>query len=475
MLLPFVKILVLLWLINFAPPLLAHFLGERWGAPLDGGRLFIDNKPIFGPHKTKRGLAAAIVTGWAIALFLGINWWIGLLAVVLSMAGDLLTSFAKRRAGWRSGKMIPGLDQVLEGFLPFLVLQPHFGLSGWETLVLAVCFCVGAYAGSLFFKGILLNKPSEDYPRAINSRVRLREFRSCQITSDPLHKLLNFEDAFYYHFIMKTVFRLLGIYEQGKRNALVLRKSLATFYFPDLPPSFDGYTILYLSDLHLDGLDGLTEKAQSLVRTSPADLCIIGGDLRMETHGPFSEALSRLRQLMPHIRTKDGTLGVLGNHDCLEFVDTLKDDGVAFIINDSATIERNGERIWFVGVDDPHYYKCHDLELAFKDVPEKAFTVFLAHSNEVYREASVYSPQLYLCGHTHGGQICVPPFGAVFTHSRAPRRLVEGPWKQGKMMGFTSSGVGVSGIPVRFRSRGEVLLLTLRRRETEGWEVTTEE
>jgi predicted MPP superfamily phosphohydrolase len=207
------------------------------------------------------------------------------------------------------------------------------------------------------------------------------------------------------------------------------------------------------------------------VRTLPADLCIIGGDLRMETHGPFLEALSLFRRVIPNVRARDGIIGVLGNHDCIEFVDQLKRDGIAFLINDARAIERNGERIWFVGVDDPHYFKCHDLEAAFAGVPSDAFSIFLAHSNEIYREASLHSPQLYLCGHTHAGQICLPLIGPVFTHSRAPRRLVRGPWLQGKMMGFTSSGVGVSGVPLRFRSNGEVLLITLKRGDRSGWEI----
>ena len=104
-----------------------------------------------------------------------------------------------------------------------------------------------------------------------------------------------------------------------------------------------------------------------------------------------------------------------------------------------------------------------DLAQAFEGVPREAFVIFLAHSPEVYTEAAAKGADIYLCGHTHGGQIRLPGIGAVFTHSRAPRRISAGAWTHDGMLGYTSVGVGVSGIPVRFGTRGEVLRLTLRR------------
>lgn len=457
------KILVLLWGINFVPPILTYFFVERWNTPLDRNMLYKDGKPLLGPHKTIRGFLGGILAGWFCGIALGIPWWVGLLAGALSMGGDLLSSFLKRRWEKPSGGIVPGLDQGFEGLLPFLVLGPYYSLPMWMVFLLVFIFCMVAFWGSLFLKEILMGKPFTRYPRNIDPRVRLREFRACQITSNPLHHILNFEDSFYYHFIMKTVFRVLGIYEKGKQNALDIHCSHVTVSSPDLPPAFDGYTILFLSDLHLDGLEGLPERLREILKTIDADVCILGGDLRMETHGPFEEALRHLEGLIPEIRAKDGIYGVLGNHDCTEIIEPLEKSGIKFLVNDSGAIQRNGSEIWLVGVDDPHYYKCHDLELAFKNVPRDAFTILVAHSNEIYREAAEFMPRLYLCGHTHAGQIRIPLLGPVFTHSRAPRRLCWGAWQYRKMLGYTSCGVGVSGVSVRFASRGEVVLMTLRR------------
>jgi hypothetical protein len=379
------------------------------------------------------------------------------------MLGDLLSSFFKRRLAFLNGETVPVLDQLPEGMLPFALVAPYYSLSPGFVLLFAVVFGLGAYHGSVFLNRVLLEKPFHSYPRRVRAITRFRELVSCKITAKPFPYILNFEDAVYYHLIMKTAFKAVHIYERGKRNALVIEKREVPFYFPDLPPTFDGYKILFLSDLHIDGLDGLTEKLVSIVRQTSADMCILGGDIRMNTYGPFTAALGEMSRLLPEIRAKDGILGVLGNHDCIEIVGALKQYGVNFLVNDSHSVERGGECIWFVGADDCHYYKAHDLEGAFAGLPLQAFTVLVSHSNEVYREALAYRPNLLICGHTHAGQILIPPFGPIFTHSKAPRRFCSGKWDYEGMPGYTSAGAGVSGVPVRFNSKGEVTVITLKK------------
>ncbi len=320
---------------------------------------------------------------------------------------------------------------------------------------------MGAYGGSVFLNRVLLKRPFESYPRRIRALTRFRELISCKITASLFPYLLNFEDAVYYHLFMKSVFKALGVYERGRRNALVIEKLEVPFHLCGLPPAFNGYKILFLSDLHIDGLDGLTERIIEIVRETPVDMCILGGDFRMNTYGHFTDAFRELGRLLPEIRAKDGIFGVLGNHDCLEIVDALKGKGVSFLVNDSYAVERSGECIWIVGVDDRHYYKASDLESAFEDLPLKTFSILVSHSNEIYKEAHKYRPDLFLCGHTHAGQIRVPIFGPIFTHSKAPRRFCHGKWDYEGMPGYTSAGAGVSGVPVRFNSKGEVTVFTL--------------
>lgn len=457
------KCLFLLWCVNLAPPLLAFTMGERWDKPLDLARSHRDGRPLFGAHKTQRGVFGGILTGGVVGWTIGLGWWPGLVAGVLSMMGDVATSYIKRRLGKESGEVIPVADQLLEGLLPLPVLGPWLGMSPGNMFWVLALFIAGAYSGSLFLNRVLFSKPFDRYPRRLNPVVRFREFRACQVTRDPMRYVVNFEDAIYYHVLMEGIFRLLGIYGKGRANALQVRLNPVTFSFRDLPAAFDRYTILFLSDLHIDGLEGLTDRVIDLIRGIHVDLCILGGDLRMEHHGPFAPALAEVGRLVGEIHASDGVFAVPGNHDCLEMMAPLKEIGVTLLVNDSVVIERNGERLWLVGVDDPHHFKCHDLEAAFQGVPRNAFSILVAHSNEAYREASRLGPKLYLCGHSHGGQIQLPRLGPIFTHSSAPRKFCWGLWSYEGMVGYTSCGVGVSGVPVRFNCRGEVLLATLRR------------
>jgi hypothetical protein len=464
MIITWVKILILLWSINFAPPVLAHFLQTKWNRPLDHNKLFRDGRPWLGPHKTERGLIGALIMGIVSGTLLGFPWWVGLGCALLSMAGDLLSSFIKRRLGQPSGTISPGLDQFFEGLFPVSILAWYLPLSTVAAAALVLIFMVGAYLGSWFLKKILLQGPQGDYPRPVSSRVRLKELRRCSPPLMPFHLWLNFEDVIYYQLIMKGAFRLLGLYEKGRRNALEITAREISLTFRDLPEAFDGYTILFMSDLHLDGLDGLTEKLQEMLPHLPADLCLIGGDFRMETHGPYDQALARFMRLLPELRVHDGVYTVLGNHDCLEMAPSLIEADVSVLLNDAVAIERHGQRIWVVGIDDPHHFQCHDVDKAFEDIPKGEFVIFLSHSPEVYREAKQCGAQFYLCGHTHAGQIQIIPIGPVFTHSRTGRRYVQGTWEYHGMQGYTSSGVGTSGIPVRYFSEGEVVRFILRRK-----------
>jgi predicted MPP superfamily phosphohydrolase len=461
----FIKILLLLWLVNFAPPLLAYLLEERWAAAMDRGRTLRDGRPLFGDHKTVRGVVGSLAMGALAGPCFGFLWWDGPVVSLLSVLGDLLSSFIKRRMGLPDGSVAPGLDQVFEGALPLLYLSPAYAIGLWTSVGVVALFGLVAYAGSLFHKNLLLRRPHGDYGRRrLTLRVRLRELRACEIASHPLHRFLNFEDAVYYHFFMKNVFRVLGIYQRGVQNALDIGVNRVSLSFETLPQAFDAYQILFMSDLHLDGLDGLAGRVERLIDPLETDLCILGGDFRMEMSGPSGEALSRMAQVTHSIHAKDGIYAILGNHDCLEMIPALEGQGIRVLLNEARPVDRSGSRIWIAGCDDPHHYRCHDLDQAFSEIPPNAFSIFVAHSQEIYREAEGFGAQLYLCGHTHGGQIRIPKIGPVFTHSRAPRRLGYGPWHYGAMAGYTSSGVGVSGVPVRFLTTGEVVHLTLKKR-----------
>ena len=452
----------LLW-VNFLPPLANIIWGDRFNRSIDGGRLWFDQHPIFGNHKTIRGALVSLLGGTAVAPLLGVDLPVAAAAALLAMAGDLLSSFIKRRQNMPSGGNAIVLDQFFESLFPTLFLRGFLHLSWIQVLVILLCFIPVAYLGSGFWNFIMFRPPLKNYPRLIRSTVRLREWRACHTPLARWQTLLNLSSFLTYEVLYSWFFKLTGLQEKGLQNGLDVRVVEQTFCFPDLPRSFDGFRILLLTDLHLDGLPGLTEELTRHIRDMKVDLCLFGGDIRMKTYGPMAPCLRRLRRLLPHVRSQHGIFGVLGNHDCIEMAVDLEETGLIMLINDSWEISSSGESIWLVGLDDPHYYRTDDSERACRGIPDQGFKIFLAHSPEAYKAAAHCKSRLYLCGHTHGGQICLPGRGPILTNSRAPRFTAVGRWQYKEMTGYTSRGAGASGVPLRFNCPGEICLITLRR------------
>ena len=465
----YLKILFLLWLINFAPPLAAYFFEDRGNLPVDRGRSWRDGEPLLGPHKTFRGLGAGLLFGAFFGYALGMTVWTGGMCAVLSLFGDLCSSFVKRRLKITSGNDFPGLDQGVEGILPLVFLKYRLVLSWSDTALLLIVFSVGAYVGSRMYKAFLRSATTRyaHYPRPLKPRVLAKEYASCHITSKFWRSFIHFEDAIYYHLIIQTVFKTVGLYDRGKANALCFRRKDMDVELDTLPRGFDGMRILFMSDLHLDGLPGLSERLVTLLPAIEVDLCLLGGDYRMATHGSYKDSLTRLEMVTGAIKSRHGVYAVLGNHDCIEMTDALMGMGVHVLVNDAVCLENRGDHLWIAGTDDPHYYRCENIDQTFEDIPAESCTIFMAHSPELYKTVC-HKADLYLAGHTHGGQIQIPPIGPVFTHCKAPRRVCHGRWSEGNMQGYTSNGVGVSGVPVRFNCPGEIVVLTLRCTSTEG-------
>jgi predicted MPP superfamily phosphohydrolase len=118
--------------------------------------------------------------------------------------------------------------------------------------------------------------------------------------------------------------------------------------------------------------------------------------------------------------------------------------------------------IWVAGLDDAWDYDCADLDRALTNVPAGSFRILLAHSPDTIGQAAASGIHLYLCGHTHAGQIRLPLIGAVTAPATCERRFLQGRWRQGAMEGYTSSGIGCSLVPVRFLCPPEIGLIELR-------------
>jgi CDP-2,3-bis-(O-geranylgeranyl)-sn-glycerol synthase len=130
-------LLLLIGMVNGAPILLRRVLGKRLTHPVDGGYLWRDGRPLLGPRKTLMGLAGAVLTGTLLGWAFGFGWQVGLLMGAVSMLGDLISSFVKRRLSLPPSGQAPGLDQIPESLFPLLAVRNLMNL-GWSEIVLVV-------------------------------------------------------------------------------------------------------------------------------------------------------------------------------------------------------------------------------------------------------------------------------------------------------------------------------------------------
>lgn len=144
MLLSAISVLLLLLAANGAPVLGKRLLGSHLDTPVDFGRRFLDARPLFGRSKTWRGLCLSLAATALLAPLLGHSWALGLAFAACSMAGDLLTSFIKRRLNIPPSGRFLGLDQIPEAALPLLVLRQPLGLDLVDVAALTLAFLVGS-------------------------------------------------------------------------------------------------------------------------------------------------------------------------------------------------------------------------------------------------------------------------------------------------------------------------------------------
>ena len=262
--------------------------------------------------------------------------------------------------------------------------------------------------------------------------------------------------------MLKAGLQILGLYEKGKRNALSPVVRTVPVAFPDLPAAFDGFQILHLSDFHIDGTEGLPEALAESIRPLRPDVCVFTGDYRFEDRGPSEGVYPRMKTIIESIHAPEGIFAILGNHDPGEAVFEMGNMGVRMLVNDAAELRRRNHSLWILGLDDNFDFQTHDLDAALSSVPHDEFKILLAHAPEAYDEAAASGIRLYLCGHTHGGQIRLPRLGALKQNARCPRPYAYGLWTHNGMHGYTSAGVGCSSLPIRFNCPPELVLLELR-------------
>lgn len=136
------QLLCLLGLANGSPIVVKWILGTKWAWPLDGNVKFVDGRPLFGASKTIRGILVSLVVTSAGAPLIGVSTVSGLLVAGGAMAGDLLSSFLKRRLGLAASSRATGLDQIPESLIPLLACRDALSLSALDIIAATAFFFV---------------------------------------------------------------------------------------------------------------------------------------------------------------------------------------------------------------------------------------------------------------------------------------------------------------------------------------------
>jgi predicted MPP superfamily phosphohydrolase len=227
-----------------------------------------------------------------------------------------------------------------------------------------------------------------------------------------------------------------------------------------------GLKVAHLSDIHIKNMGLMANKILDILKNEKPGLIFITGDL-ISFEGPYEPVMSFLRQLNPPY----GIYGVFGNTEysdengsCIlcheERSKRLKEKQPSiFLRNSTFPLKVNGKILNVLGVDDP-VHKKSNLKKALEGVNSKIPSILLAHSPEIFDEASNSGIDLLLCGHTHGGQIFLTKYLRKILPLEASLESIEGFFQKGKMLMYVNRGVGTSYLPFRFGVKPEITFFT---------------
>jgi predicted MPP superfamily phosphohydrolase len=228
-----------------------------------------------------------------------------------------------------------------------------------------------------------------------------------------------------------------------------------------LSPKLEGFSLAHFSDLHL-GPHISKEDALAVVErinACGAQSVIFSGDFVSQLHQGEADTIV---EVFSHLQAPFGVFAIPGNHDhwtdVQQVVDAAQQAGVTVLRNRGQALHDG--TLWMAGVDDVWEGK-QDLEAALEGAPEQAAVILLAHEPDYADEvASCGKVDLQLSGHSHGGQVRFPFFGATVLPYLG-RKYPYGLRQVGSMWLYTNRGIGVVSPPVRFNCRPEITLITL--------------
>lgn len=267
------------------------------------------------------------------------------------------------------------------------------------------------------------------------------------------------------------------------RGKYFYRVRKETLYFPDLPAAFEGFTITQISDIHVGSFTNKKEvqKGIDLANAQQSDLLLFTGDLVNHAASEMDPWISAFAQL----KAPYGKYSVLGNHDYGDYIqwesqtakianlDRLKvvhkEMGFRLLLNQSDLVEKDGESIAMIGVENwgkKGFQQYGDLRKATASLPSDIFKVLMSHDPSHWDVVSVDQEQhihLTLAGHTHGMQFGIELFGFKWSPIQYFYKRWAGLYQsEGKYL-YVNRGFGYHGLKGRIGMWPEITVLTLKR------------
>lgn len=245
-------------------------------------------------------------------------------------------------------------------------------------------------------------------------------------------------------------------------NPGVGRVKQYTFQHKDIPPAFDGYKIAFISDLHYKSLF-TNKRLRQLIKTlnkQHPDILLMGGDY-LEGCEYTPELFTALSQ----VKTEDGIIAILGNHDyaaCYdEVVEAMRENHIRLSEHRLDTITRGDQHIIIAGVRNP-FNLTENGNSPSLDLSDDDFVVLLVHTPEYVEQVPITHTDLALAGHTHGGQVTFFGLYAPILHSPLERRFRTGLKYNGEGIPvIITNGLGTSRKNVRMFAPSEVVVIRL--------------
>ena len=230
-----------------------------------------------------------------------------------------------------------------------------------------------------------------------------------------------------------------------------------------LDPSFDGFRVAHLSDLHI-GTNTPRSWGMRWARAAneqAPDIAVVTGDL-VSSGTEFHDDIAAV---MAELRAKDGVFVSMGNHDYFgegePLVTRIRERGVSVLRNEGVVLERGGKKLFLAAIDDT-WTDRDDIEAALAACPKGAQVVLLAHDPERFRQAAARDVALTLSGHTHGGQIAFPFLSRWISLSHLTHHFHQGLYRIGRSTLYVHPGLGTTGPPMRLGVAPLVAILRLR-------------